>query len=160
MVILHPPEWNRVNGKLTSVFCSFFFAATRNSRPFFVGGSKPVGSRFQVETRKTKWRPKINISRNALFRMKQRYEFAINPILLGGNFTPPASGIGLRESLPLVFFQFFSQPQEIIELSSWGVVNQLDPGFRSKLEKQNGGQKSIFPKMHFSRRETEVRVRN
>jgi len=66
----YPSEWNRVNGKLTSVNFSYFFAATRNSRAFSVGGSKPVGSRFQVETRKTKWKPKINISQNALFRRK------------------------------------------------------------------------------------------
>ena len=72
------------------------------------------------------------------FGEKQRYVFAIN-----GKLTS-------------VFVSFFSQPQEIVDLSSWGVVNLLDPGFRSKLEKQNGGRKSIFHKMHFFRRKTEV----
>jgi len=95
-----------------------------------VGGSKPGGSRFQVETRKRKWKPIINISQNALFSQKNRGNSSqLTLFHSGGNFTSP-SGIGLTESLPLLIFHIFSQPQEIVELSSWEVVNLVDPGFR------------------------------
>jgi len=96
-----------------------------------VGGSKPGGSRFQVETRKRKWRPIINISQNALLSQKNRGKSSqLTLFHSGGIFTPPPSEIGLTESLPLLIFHIFSQPQEIVELSSWVVVNLLDPGFR------------------------------
>jgi len=95
-----------------------------------VGGIKPDGSRFQVETRKRKWRPIINISQNALLSQKNRGKSSQLTLFHSGGYFYPPSEIGLTESLPLLIFHIFSQPQEIVELSSWGVVNLLDPGFR------------------------------
>ena len=72
----------------------------------------------------------MNISQNAFFSEKNRGKSSQLTLFHSrGNFTHP-SGIGLTESLPLLIFHIFSQPQEIVELSSWGVVNLLDPGFR------------------------------
>ena len=63
----------------------------------------------------------------------------------------------LNRKLTSVFFIFFSNPQAIWGLSSWGRVNLLDPGFRSIHEKQNGGRKWTFPIMHcFSKKKQRL----
>ena len=67
-------------------FSTFFFTATSDSRAFFMGWLKSVGSRFQVETQKTKWPRRSDISQNATFsHKKQRCERAIIPLHAIGN---------------------------------------------------------------------------
>ena len=54
----------------------------------------------------------------------------------------------LFEILPYLF----SKPQAKVDLSSWGVLNLIDPGLRQKLEKQNVRHKSTFPRMQLLRK--------
>ena len=96
-----------VNRGLSESLPQFIFKSTSDRRAFFVGGIKCVGSRFQVEIRKTKWEPIISVSHITCFsKKKQRYIRALTlfHMVRGVESTPPY-GIGLSESLPQFIFK-------------------------------------------------------